>query len=79
MLGKQRACGSYTLDYRIFPSFVGNVKSEFCKFVYFDFPEFALEQGGLSAEVIRKAFDATEEDFVHLVKRSWVAQPQIAR
>lgn len=28
--------------------------------------------------MIRKAFDATEEDFVHLVKRSWVAQPQIA-
>ncbi|KAF7128936.1 hypothetical protein RHSIM_Rhsim10G0104200 [Rhododendron simsii] len=39
---------------------------------------FALEQGGLSAEVIRRAFDATEEDFVHLVTRSWVARPQIA-
>lgn len=44
----------------------------------FGFPGFALEQGGLSAEVIRRAFDATEEDFVHLVTRSWVARPQIA-
>ncbi|CAI9111317.1 OLC1v1011515C1 [Oldenlandia corymbosa var. corymbosa] len=40
--------------------------------------KFALEQGGLSEEVIKKAFDATEEEFLHLVKRSWVAQPQIA-
>lgn len=28
--------------------------------------------------MIRRAFDATEEDFVHLVTRSWVARPQIA-
>uniref|UniRef100_A0A5B6ZSM8 protein-serine/threonine phosphatase n=1 Tax=Davidia involucrata TaxID=16924 RepID=A0A5B6ZSM8_DAVIN len=40
--------------------------------------KFTLEQGGLSAEVIRKAFDATEEEFLHLVKRSWLARPQIA-
>ncbi|ONK75883.1 uncharacterized protein A4U43_C03F21580 [Asparagus officinalis] len=41
-------------------------------------PEFALEQGGLSADVIKKAFDATEEEFLHLVKHSWVSRPQIA-
>lgn len=40
--------------------------------------EFSLEQGGLSEEVIRKAFNATEEEFLHLVKRSWLDQPQIA-
>ncbi|KAJ9177339.1 hypothetical protein P3X46_012570 [Hevea brasiliensis] len=40
--------------------------------------KFATEQGGLSADAIRKAFDATEEEFLHLVKRSWTAQPQIA-
>ncbi|KAA8531603.1 hypothetical protein F0562_006312 [Nyssa sinensis] len=40
--------------------------------------KFTSEQGGLSAEVIRKAFDATEEEFLHLVKRSWLARPQIA-
>ena len=40
--------------------------------------EFASEHGGLSEEVIRKAFDATEEEFLHLVKRSWIARPQIA-
>ncbi|XP_042509376.1 probable protein phosphatase 2C 63 [Macadamia integrifolia] len=40
--------------------------------------KFATEQGGLSADVIKKAFDATEEEFLHLVKRSWPARPQIA-
>ncbi|XWS33527.1 hypothetical protein CRYUN_Cryun22dG0090900 [Craigia yunnanensis] len=40
--------------------------------------KFASEHGGLSEEVIRKAFDATEEEFLHLVKRSWLARPQIA-
>lgn len=40
--------------------------------------KFASEQGGLSAEVIRKAFDATEEEFLHLVKQSWLSRPQIA-
>lgn len=40
--------------------------------------KFALEQGGLSEEVIKKAFDAIEEEFLHLVKSSWLSQPQIA-
>ncbi|XP_020584269.1 probable protein phosphatase 2C 78 [Phalaenopsis equestris] len=40
--------------------------------------KFASEQGGLSAEVMRKAFAATEEEFLHLVKHSWLKQPQIA-
>lgn len=40
--------------------------------------EFATEQGGLSTDVIKKAFDATEEEFLHFVKRSWTARPQIA-
>ncbi|KAH7566667.1 hypothetical protein JRO89_XS08G0213100 [Xanthoceras sorbifolium] len=40
--------------------------------------KFATEQGGLSAEVIKRAFDATEEEFLHLVKQSWAATPQIA-
>ncbi|KAJ7944491.1 Protein phosphatase 2C family protein [Quillaja saponaria] len=40
--------------------------------------KFASEEGGLSEDVIKKAFDATEEEFLHLVRRSWVAQPQIA-
>lgn len=44
----------------------------------FPIVEFALEQGGLSEEVIRKAFRATEDEFLHLVKRSWLDQPQIA-
>lgn len=40
--------------------------------------EFSTEQGGLSEDVIKKAFDATEEEFLHLVKRSWPSKPQIA-
>ncbi|KAL6339044.1 hypothetical protein AAG906_024195 [Vitis piasezkii] len=40
--------------------------------------KFSSEQGGLSAEVIKKAFNATEEEFLHLVKQSWLARPQIA-
>lgn len=47
--------------------------------VYIFLPsEFATEQGGLSEDVIKKAFDATEQEFFHLVKQSWPAQPQIA-
>ncbi|PRQ22794.1 putative protein-serine/threonine phosphatase [Rosa chinensis] len=40
--------------------------------------KFAMEQGGLSADVIRKAFSATEEEFLRLVKRSWPMKPSIA-
>ncbi|PPD72122.1 hypothetical protein GOBAR_DD30975 [Gossypium barbadense] len=40
--------------------------------------EFATEQGGLSADVIKKAFNATEEEFLHLVKQSLPVRPQIA-
>lgn len=32
----------------------------------------------MSADVIKKAFSATEEDFLHLVKRLWLSRPQIA-
>ncbi|OMO96916.1 hypothetical protein COLO4_14992 [Corchorus olitorius] len=37
--------------------------------------EFQSEHGGFSIEVIKKAFDATEEEFLHLVKRSWPSRP----
>ncbi|XVF61296.1 hypothetical protein PTKIN_Ptkin08bG0118900 [Pterospermum kingtungense] len=40
--------------------------------------KFTQKHGGLSAEVIKMAFDATEEEFLHLVKRSWPTRPQIA-
>ncbi|CAM8918899.1 unnamed protein product [Rhodiola kirilowii] len=39
---------------------------------------FSKEQGGLSADVIRKAFDATEGEFLDLVKESWSERPEIA-
>ncbi|KAM5549540.1 hypothetical protein ABKV19_000790 [Rosa sericea] len=37
-----------------------------------------MEQGGLSADVIKKAFSATEEEFLRVVKRSWPMKPSIA-
>lgn len=38
---------------------------------------FAAENGGLSAEVLQKAFGATEEEFIGLVQKSWPSQPRI--
>ncbi|KAA8528470.1 hypothetical protein F0562_035825 [Nyssa sinensis] len=38
----------------------------------------ASERGGLSTDVIKKAFDDTEEEFLDLVKRLCPSQPQIA-
>jgi serine/threonine protein phosphatase PrpC len=40
--------------------------------------KFSTEQGGLSSDVIKKAFYATEEDFTRLVKKSLPLKPQIA-
>lgn len=40
--------------------------------------EFASKQGGLSSDVIKKAFESTEEEFLHLVKLSWLSRPKIA-
>ncbi|KAM7510445.1 hypothetical protein LguiB_009320 [Lonicera macranthoides] len=39
--------------------------------------KFTTEQGGLSAEVLRKAFGAIESEFLHLVKQSCQDRPQI--
>lgn len=40
--------------------------------------KFASEQGGVSNDAIKKAFHATEEEFLHLVKGSWLKRPKIA-
>ncbi|XP_008791943.1 probable protein phosphatase 2C 60 [Phoenix dactylifera] len=39
---------------------------------------FASEQQSMSAEVLRKAFQATEEGFFSLVAKQWLMKPQIA-
>ena len=44
----------------------------------FSVTEFSSEGGGLSEQVIKKAFSATEEEFLRLVKQSWIARPHIA-
>ncbi|CAK9142936.1 unnamed protein product [Ilex paraguariensis] len=40
--------------------------------------EFTSENQGMSADVINKAFLATEEEFLSLVKKQWSIKPQIA-
>lgn len=40
--------------------------------------EYASEQGGISADVIKKAFSATEEKFFQFVKHQMPIKPQIA-
>ncbi|WOG82464.1 hypothetical protein DCAR_0101628 [Daucus carota subsp. sativus] len=40
--------------------------------------KFESEQKGLSAEVLRKAFSATEEEFIQLVRRELPVRPQMA-
>ncbi|XVE99419.1 hypothetical protein REPUB_Repub03eG0196600 [Reevesia pubescens] len=40
--------------------------------------KFTTENNGMSADVINKAFLATEEDFLTLVRKQWVNKPQIA-
>ncbi|KAH8501636.1 hypothetical protein H0E87_016431 [Populus deltoides] len=40
--------------------------------------KFTSENNGMSANVINKAFLATEEEFLSLVKKQWLIKPQIA-
>lgn len=39
---------------------------------------FASEHGEISENVIRKAFSATEEGFLSLVRKQWLSKPQMA-
>ncbi|KAK6942877.1 PPM-type phosphatase-like domain [Dillenia turbinata] len=40
--------------------------------------KFAFEHQGISENVIKKAFAATEDDFLSLVKKQWQSKPEIA-
>lgn len=40
--------------------------------------KFTTENGGMSADVINKAFLATEEDFLALVRKKWLNDPHMA-
>ncbi|XP_021644750.2 probable protein phosphatase 2C 63 isoform X2 [Hevea brasiliensis] len=55
----------------------GHGGPEASRFIADNLFSFIHKQGGLSVDVIRKAFDATEEEFLELVKRTWMAKPQI--
>ncbi|KAH9612032.1 hypothetical protein KSS87_002861 [Heliosperma pusillum] len=57
----------------------GPQASQFVNSYLFSFlHKFVMEHGGMSADVIRKAFSATEDEFLRLVKRTLPHQPQIA-
>lgn len=45
---------------------------------WFKYAGFTSEQQTVSVQVIRKAFQATEEGFLSIVTRRWPVQPQIA-
>lgn len=49
----------------------------FCYFLLL-FSGFTSEQQSISADVIRKAYQATEEGFMSLVTSQWLMKPQIA-
>uniref|UniRef100_A0A0D6QYR5 protein-serine/threonine phosphatase n=1 Tax=Araucaria cunninghamii TaxID=56994 RepID=A0A0D6QYR5_ARACU len=46
--------------------------------LFHHFQKFALEERGISADVIRKAFIATEEAFLSVVTNAWPERPQLA-
>ncbi|EOA30776.1 hypothetical protein CARUB_v10013921mg [Capsella rubella] len=48
------------------------------KHLFDNIRKFTSENHGMSASVITKAFLATEEDFLSLVRRQWQIKPQIA-
>ncbi|RVW39779.1 putative protein phosphatase 2C 60 [Vitis vinifera] len=56
----------------------GNVTISCTTYLSFSLPEFATEHQEISESVIRKAFSATEEGFLSLVKKQWLTKPQIA-
>ena len=47
-------------------------------FFFLNHVGFTCEQQSMSVEVIRKAFQATEEGFLSLVTKQWPVKPQIA-
>ncbi|OIW05098.1 hypothetical protein TanjilG_06234 [Lupinus angustifolius] len=57
----------------------GTAASQFvCDNLFSNFKSFAAEHQGISEHVIRRAFLATEEGFLSLVKKQWLNKPQIA-
>lgn len=46
--------------------------------LFWNLKKYASEQQGMSVDVIRKAFSATEEGFISLVRKQWLTKPQLA-
>ncbi|KAG7015286.1 putative protein phosphatase 2C 60, partial [Cucurbita argyrosperma subsp. argyrosperma] len=49
-----------------------------CDHLFQHLKRFTSEQDSMSADVIRKAFQATEDGFLSIVRRQWSTNPQIA-
>ncbi|XP_073104689.1 probable protein phosphatase 2C 38 [Elaeis guineensis] len=46
--------------------------------LFWNLKKYASEQQGMSVDVIQKAFSATEEGFISLVRKQWLTKPQLA-
>ncbi|XP_052883093.1 probable protein phosphatase 2C 38 isoform X3 [Gossypium arboreum] len=71
--------GPYGTFVGIYDGHGGPEAARFINEHLFDYiKKFTTENHGMSAEVINKAFLATEEDFLTLVKKQWLSKPLIA-
>lgn len=69
-------CGTFV---GVYDGHGGPEASRFVKdHLFHNIKTFASEHREISANVIRKAFSATEEGFLSLVRKQWLSKPQIA-
>ncbi|OAY42592.1 probable protein phosphatase 2C 38 [Manihot esculenta] len=63
----------------VYDGHAGTEASRFiCHNLFSNFKAFVSEHQEVSENVLKKAFSATEEDFLSLVKQQWLKRPQIA-
>ncbi|KAJ7524766.1 hypothetical protein O6H91_17G020200 [Diphasiastrum complanatum] len=71
--------GSYGTLVGIYDGHGGPEASRFINdHLFLNLQKFAVDEGGMSVDVLRKAFLATEDGFVDLVTKAWQMKPQIA-
>ncbi|CAI9110994.1 OLC1v1011125C1 [Oldenlandia corymbosa var. corymbosa] len=76
----QFSCSSVVEDTYHVIVFLKSASLSYCKIDsgHFHYLGFAAEQNSMSVDVIRKAFQATEEGFLSVVSKQWPLKPQIA-
>eukprot|EP00249_Psilotum_nudum_P018353 c26762_g4_i1 orf=609-1757(+) len=71
--------GSYGTYIGVYDGHGGPEASRFISTHLFDkIQKFKQEQGGMTSEVLKKAFKAVEQEFLRIADKSWRAKPQIA-